>query len=295
MLYTPFIPSSSPQVFDCSNLRIRLVGPQLPGTIKALEASGDHTFAAVGNDVVVCRRVRRIAVLRGHTKPVLRLLSMGRHLVSLGADRKVCVWSLDALSEPAANGGKKAAGDADDGEGAAEARVSRGAKAGAAAARPALPIVLVTEPEREFFLDEAFHPTAMVHPESYVNKILIGSEDGRAQLWNFSTGKMLYEFSLGAAVRCMAPSPALDVIAFGLADGRAVLHDIKYDEKVMEFANAAGLGAGGGTDRLPGVGGSGVGTQGFGPGAAVGSAVTALSFRVGEPSSSFSTCVSLSC
>lgn len=40
------------------------------------------------------------------------------------------------------------------------------------------------------------------------------------QLWNFSTGKMLYEFTpLGNDIRVMEPSPALDVIGAGLSDG----------------------------------------------------------------------------
>lgn len=30
-------------------------------------------------------------------------------------------------------------------------------------------------------------------------------------------------------------SPAIDVIAVGLADGRTILHNIKYDETIMHF------------------------------------------------------------
>ena len=49
----------------------------------------------------------------------------------------------------------------------------------------------------------------------------MGSEEGRLQLWNFSSATMLFEFEGwgGSAVRCLAPSPALDVVAVGLEDG----------------------------------------------------------------------------
>ena len=40
------------------------------------------------------------------------------------------------------------------------------------------------------------------------------------QLWNFATATRLYEFGgWGCAVRCIAPSPALDVVGVGLEDG----------------------------------------------------------------------------
>lgn len=40
------------------------------------------------------------------------------------------------------------------------------------------------------------------------------------QLWNFATSSRLFEFEgWGCAVRCIAPSPALDVVGVGLEDG----------------------------------------------------------------------------
>ena len=74
-------------------------------------------------------------------------------------------------------------------------------------------------------LPKGFTPTCMGHPDTYLNKIVIGSREGKLQLWNFATGKMLYEFtSLGdAAVQCIVPSPALDVVGLGISDGCASL------------------------------------------------------------------------
>ena len=46
------------------------------------------------------------------------------------------------------------------------------------------------------------------------------SAEGRLQLWNFATASRLFEFpGWGSAVRCLAPSPALDVVGVGLEDG----------------------------------------------------------------------------
>ena len=70
-------------------------------------------------------------------------------------------------------------------------------------------------------LGRDFQPTCMAHPDTYLNKVVVGSADGRLQLWNFSTGTRLFEFSSfgGSAIKCITPSPALDVVGLGLADG----------------------------------------------------------------------------
>ena len=78
----------------------------------------------------------------------------------------------------------------------------------------------LSTPPKTIELDAGFEPTAMAHPDTYLNKIVIGSADGRLQLWNFSTGTKLHEFApLGSAVNVIAPSSALDIVGLGLADG----------------------------------------------------------------------------
>ena len=75
-------------------------------------------------------------------------------------------------------------------------------------------------PARTIELPAGFAPTCMAHPPTYVNKILVGAEDGRVALYNFATGRALHVFGpFGAAVRCLEPSPALDIVGIGLADG----------------------------------------------------------------------------
>ncbi|POM64424.1 Hypothetical protein PHPALM_20045 [Phytophthora palmivora] len=57
-----------------------------------------------------------------------------------------------------------------------------------------------------------FTPTVMLHPDTYLNKILVGSEQGALQLWNIRKMKCIYEFKgWGSAVTALEQSPAVDV------------------------------------------------------------------------------------
>jgi len=44
------------------------------------------------------------------------------------------------------------------------------------------------------FDNSCFHVTAVMHPNTYLNKILIGSKQGSLQLWNIKQDQMLYVF-----------------------------------------------------------------------------------------------------
>jgi U3 small nucleolar RNA-associated protein 21 len=93
-------------------------------------------------------------------------------------------------------------------------------------------------------LPAGFVPTCCAHPDAYVNKVLVGAADGRLALVNFVTGRVVHTFAgFGAAIRCCAPSPALDVVACGLADGRVIVHNIRFDERVAAFTHDAAGGA----------------------------------------------------
>eukprot|EP01025_Chloroclados_australasicus_P059604 TRINITY_DN7544_c0_g1_i5.p1 TRINITY_DN7544_c0_g1~~TRINITY_DN7544_c0_g1_i5.p1 ORF type:complete len:733 (-),score=39.81 TRINITY_DN7544_c0_g1_i5:95-2293(-) len=96
----------------------------------------------------------------------------------------------------------------------------------------------------EIDLGENFTPTCLCHPDTYLNKVLIGSQEGEMQLWNFSSKSLIHKFkSFECPIRCLQSSSALDVVGIGLEDGRAILLNIKYEEVVVEFRNAAGVGA----------------------------------------------------
>ncbi|GAA5808757.1 hypothetical protein MFLAVUS_002153 [Mucor flavus] len=85
----------------------------------------------------------------------------------------------------------------------------------------------------EIEFGEEFTATQMLHPSTYLNKILVSSTQGTMQIWNIRTNKMVYQFGfMGSPITCLAQSPVVDVIAVGLLDGTVVLHNIKADEKI---------------------------------------------------------------
>jgi hypothetical protein len=49
--------------------------------------------------------------------------------------------------------------------------------------------------------EPGFAPTALAHPDTYLNKVVVGSADGRLQLWNFATGALLHTFAGWCAAR----------------------------------------------------------------------------------------------
>ena len=48
--------------------------------------------------------------------------------------------------------------------------------------------------ELEFDKD-SFDITTVLHPSTYLNKVIFGSKQGSLQLWNIHTNKLLYTFS----------------------------------------------------------------------------------------------------
>ena len=93
-------------------------------------------------------------------------------------------------------------------------------------------------------LPAGFAPTCCCHPDAYLNKLLLGASDGRLALVNFATGATIHVFTgFGCSVRCLVGSPALDVVALGLQDGRCVLHNLRFDETLATFTHDTARGA----------------------------------------------------
>ncbi|XP_015192182.2 WD repeat-containing protein 36 [Lepisosteus oculatus] len=82
----------------------------------------------------------------------------------------------------------------------------------------------------------AFDVSAIMHPSTYLNKILLGSSQGGLQLWNVKSNKLLYTFSgWSSGVSVLTQAPAVDVVGVGLSSGQIIVHNIKYDETLMKF------------------------------------------------------------
>ncbi|XP_007486659.1 WD repeat-containing protein 36 isoform X2 [Monodelphis domestica] len=86
------------------------------------------------------------------------------------------------------------------------------------------------------FDNAVFKVSTILHPSTYLNKILLGSEQGSLQLWNIKSNKLLYTFpGWNFAVTALQQAPAVDVIAVGLVSGQIIIHNIKFDETLMMF------------------------------------------------------------
>ncbi|XP_050328078.1 WD repeat-containing protein 36 [Bactrocera neohumeralis] len=89
--------------------------------------------------------------------------------------------------------------------------------------------------ELQFNADE-FLITALAHPPAYLNKIVLGSQQGMLKIWNIKENRLVFTFAgTGSRVTCIQPSPALDVVAVGHQDGTIVLLNLKFDEVLMKF------------------------------------------------------------
>lgn len=86
------------------------------------------------------------------------------------------------------------------------------------------------------FDPSTFDVSAIMHPSTYLNKVLLGSSQGALQLWNIKTSKMLFTFpGWSAGVTVLQQSPAVDVVGIGTATGRIIIHNIRLDETLMSF------------------------------------------------------------
>ncbi|XP_076347675.1 WD repeat-containing protein 36 [Tachypleus tridentatus] len=87
-----------------------------------------------------------------------------------------------------------------------------------------------------YFNNNTFQITTILHPNAYLNKILLGSEQGSMQLWNIRTCKLIYTFAgWNTAITTLEQAPAIDVVGVGLGNGDIIIHNLKYDEVVMKF------------------------------------------------------------
>lgn len=91
------------------------------------------------------------------------------------------------------------------------------------------------------FQNDTFKITAIMHPSTYANKVVLGSEQGFLQLWNVKKGKLVYTFNgFDSKITIIEQSPALDVVAVGLSSGKIILLNLKLDVVLMEFSQEWG-------------------------------------------------------
>ncbi|KZT26384.1 Utp21-domain-containing protein [Neolentinus lepideus HHB14362 ss-1] len=98
--------------------------------------------------------------------------------------------------------------------------------------------------------EPGFTATTLLHPATYINKILVGSVEGGLQLWNIRTQACIHKFSSSSllsspsssafsgsscAITALTQSPAIDVVGIGFATGEISVYDVRADECLMRM------------------------------------------------------------
>ncbi len=84
---------------------------------------------------------------------------------------------------------------------------------------------------RTINLGREFHPSFVMHPNTYMNKVLVGSATGKLQLWNIRTGSLIMDFKgYSNGISFMEQAPTVDIVAIGLENGEIDVLNLKYDK-----------------------------------------------------------------
>lgn len=74
---------------------------------------------------------------------------------------------------------------------------------------------------------------------TYLNKIFAGRKDGAVEIWNVSSGKLVFTIMPPAAncgaVTALQPSPALSLLAIAYSEGPVIIHDVRKDKTIISL------------------------------------------------------------
>ncbi|VDL84078.1 unnamed protein product [Nippostrongylus brasiliensis] len=223
--------------------KLRLVGTSdvLPDFITAVAADRTGVYAAAGDLVAVmktCRHIDRYIDVGAKTK-FMKIL--GDYLVIIDTQNGIRVFNIPDGQKLLHMEGSK--------EFQVTAMVHPSTYLYKVIIDTANGIRVFNIPDGQKLLhmegSKEFQVTAMVHPSTYLYKILLGSSIGTMRLVNFRTGRIVHEFSRGfdSAITVIEQSPAVDVMAIGLANGQIILHNVRVDETVCKFRHERSISA----------------------------------------------------
>ncbi|KAH6659575.1 Utp21 specific WD40 associated putative domain-containing protein [Truncatella angustata] len=73
---------------------------------------------------------------------------------------------------------------------------------------------------------------------TFLNKVFAARRDGWVEIWNVSTGKLIYTVLPPSpecgAVTCLQPSPALSLMAIAYSNGSLIIHNVLTDKTVLQ-------------------------------------------------------------
>lgn len=79
----------------------------------------------------------------------------------------------------------------------------------------------------------------IVSMPTFLNKIFVGRKDGWVEIWNVSTGKLIYTILPPSpdcgSVTCLEPSPALSFLAIAYSEGTLIITNVLTDKSVLKI------------------------------------------------------------
>ncbi|KAJ6502384.1 Utp21 specific WD40 associated putative domain-containing protein [Mycena sanguinolenta] len=101
--------------------------------------------------------------------------------------------------------------------------------------------------------DVGFTATLILHPATYLNKVLVASAQGDMQLWNVRSQTCIHKFASSrlvsapndsessCAITALTQSPAIDVVGIGFTSGEISVYDVRADERLMRMFMEGGV------------------------------------------------------
>jgi U3 small nucleolar RNA-associated protein 21 len=181
---------------------------KLEDTAKADQGSLDiWHLTSCGSSILIWKNNSQIGVIKGHSSEVSYMIDFSGFLVSIANEsNEMFLWAYDVDDE-------------------SEIAKTEQNQTPFCISRP---LSSTTLPGRV---------SAICHPETYLNKILIAYTTGGVDLWNFRKMKKLFSFftTQQSYVTSIHQSHVVDVVAFGFSDGLILIHNIKKNQEVCRF------------------------------------------------------------
>lgn len=206
---TPVDDARALHLYDI-NLQLKGVTKPMPpswitasetSNISRIAAHNEVTCAALGSHIGVFYRFRPFGLWHGHKAPIISLGMVDNVLVSISNDGNLISWVLPSSAKDPPS---------------VEGEIATNIR---------LPI--------------DYEITCFAHPQSYKNKILLGTGTGRCILLNLRTGKIVHIFEgFGSSITTLEPAPVFDVVAVGTLNGEIHLHNFLVDETIATLRHS---------------------------------------------------------
>jgi hypothetical protein len=149
------------------------------------------------------------------------MMALGDNLLALDDSNQLLVWRIGSYSEPEVGGplgplecwrwaGRRARALPACSAAGGRLRSARRRRLTCWRGRPPRPA-----PQARISFAAGFSARCFAHPDTYLNKVVVGSQQGRLQLWNYRAEALVHEFGgwCAAGGLCLLPWRALLLLA----------------------------------------------------------------------------------